>query len=75
MLPSVWSSFSKVIVAAFGNLLSGSRDTLDVSLSTRYDRLFHTVGENKKFEAVWSVHGLLLMSLKIPDSEIDYKIL
>ena len=29
ILPSVWSSVSKVIVAAFGILVSGSRATLE----------------------------------------------
>ena len=34
MLPRVWSSFSKVIVAAFGILLSGSSVTLKSAVST-----------------------------------------
>ena len=57
MLPRVWSSFSKVIVAALGILLSGSRVTLNVNTFKEPCVLFYSIRQDKELKTVWSIHG------------------
>jgi len=48
MLPSVWSSFSRVNVAAFGIFVSGSRFTLEISLFKWISQYFLTPSGSMK---------------------------